>query len=168
MMRLLWLTFLGAVGAILLRAFVIEGVYIASASMEPALPVGRHLFVNKLAYRTGQPQRGDIVVFPSPVDDEKDLVKRVIAVAGDDVLIKEKKVYLNGQPLEEPYAVHDRRGEMLVGDNLEVGIVPRGRVFVMGDNRDHSGDSRDWKDPKTGDPVFFVSVSNLKGKLIDP
>jgi signal peptidase I len=167
MWRLLWLTFLGALGALLLRAFVFEGVYIASASMEPALPVGRHLFVNKLAYRTGSPQRGDIVVFPSPVDDEKDLVKRVIAVAGDDVLIREKKVYLNGAALEEPYAVHDRP-EMLVGDNLDVGVVPPGRVFVMGDNRDHSGDSRDWKDAKTGAPIRFIRIGDIKGKLIEP
>lgn len=167
MMRLLWLVFLGAVGAILLRVFVFEGIYIASGSMAPTLPVGLHLFVNKMAYVNKPPQRGDIVVFPSPVDDEKDLVKRVIAVAGDEVRIVDKKVYLNGKLLDEPYVLHDRP-EMLDGDNLEVGFVPTDRVFVLGDNRDHSGDSRDWLDPKTKEHRFFIHVKALKGKIIEP
>lgn len=166
MIRLLWLTFLGALGAVLLRVFVFEGIYIASGSMENTLPVGRHVFVNKTAYLSKPPERGDIVVFPSPVDDEKDLVKRVIAVAGDEVRIYEKKVFLNGKALDEPYVRHDIP-EMLEGDNLEVGFVPKDRVFVLGDNRDHSGDSRDWLDPKTKEHRFFIPVTSLKGKIIE-
>jgi signal peptidase I len=168
MMRLLWLAFLGALGALLLRLFVMEGIVIASASMEPALPVGRHLLVNKTAYWTVPPKRGDIVVFPSPVDEEKDLVKRIVALPGEEVRIVEKAIHIDGKLLEEPYAVHLREGEKFSDDNMEVGFVPKGRVFVLGDNRDHSGDSRDWKDPKTGEPIHFVSLKDIKGKVIEP
>lgn len=166
-MKLWQLVAIGALGALGFRKFVGEGISIASASMEPTLPVGRFLAVNKLAYLFGEPRRGDIVVFPSPVEPGKELVKRVIAVGGDDVRLVEKKVVLNGKVLPEPYAVHRRGDERLVDDNLEVGVVPRGRVFVLGDNRDHSGDSRDWKDAQ-GRPVRFVRVDDIKGKIIEP
>jgi signal peptidase I len=164
-MRILWLVFLGGMGALFLRLFVVEGIVIASGSMEPTLFVGRHIFVNKMAYWSATPERGDIVVFPSPVDEKKDLVKRVIAVPGDDVQIFEKKIHLNGKPLEEPYARFSRQGEMLQGDNMEVGRVPMGKVFVLGDNRDVSNDSRDWVD-RNGKHIYFVEIDRLKGKLI--
>jgi signal peptidase I len=130
------------------------------------LAVGHHAFVNKMAYRFSGPERGDIVVFPSPVNEEKDMVKRVIAVEGDAVEIKDKKVILNGKELIEPYIQHTRAGEILKGDNIGQMTVPRGHVFVLGDNRDESGDSRDWVDPATKRPVYFISVKNLKGKLL--
>jgi signal peptidase I len=166
-MKLWQLVAIGVLGAFLVRAYVVEGIVIASESMEPALPVGRHLFVNKLAYRFRDPRRGDIVVFPSPVEEKKGLVKRVIAVEGDEVRIVEKKVLLNGQPLEEPYVVHRRAGEKFTDDNMDVGRVPRGSVFVLGDNRDVSGDSRDWKDPKTGEPIRFIRAVDLTGEILD-
>jgi signal peptidase I len=164
-MKLWQLVALGVLLALLCRAFVTEAIVIATGSMEPTLPVGRRMFVNKLAYRFGSPQRGDIVVFPSPVEAKKDLVKRVIAVEGDEVKIVEKKVVLNGTPLDEPYAVHDRKDERLTDDNLDVGKVPAGHVFVLGDNRDHSGDSRDWVEPGTEHHIYFVEVSKIKGKV---
>jgi signal peptidase I len=167
-MKLWQLAVLGGAGALLIRSCVVEGIYIASASMEPTLPVGQHLFVNKMAFAVSGPSRGDIVVFPSPVEAKKDLVKRVIAVEGDAVRIVDKKVFLNGAPLNEIYAVHDDPTARFTDDTMDVGVVPRGRVFVLGDNRDHSGDSRDWKDPKTGEPIFFVDIEKIKGKLITP
>jgi signal peptidase I len=165
MKRLFFLVALGALGALLVRRYVVEGIVIASASMEPRLPVGRDIFVNKMAYKFKPPQRGDVVVFPSPTEN-KDLVKRVIAVAGDEVHLENKKVILNDRPLDEPYVRHTRPDEILKGDNLRVGRVPPGHVFLLGDNRDESGDSRDWVDRETGKPIFFVSVDKLKGKLI--
>jgi signal peptidase I len=167
MRRLLFLALLGAAGAYIVRRHVIEGIVIATASMEPTLGVGDHILVNKLAYRFNPPQRGDIVVFPSPVEN-KELVKRVVAVEGDRVEIRRKQVILNGQPLAEPYVQHTRPNDLLKGDNLDAGVVPTGRVFVLGDNRDQSGDSRDWRHPQTGEPILFIAVHDLKGKLMTP
>jgi signal peptidase I len=166
-MKLWQLIAIGVLCALLFRTYVAEQIVIASGSMEPTLQVGRRLFVNKMAYRFKDPQRGDIVVFPSPVEAKKDLVKRVIAVGGDDVELVNKKVVLNGKVQDELYAVHDRADERLVDDNLAVGKVPRRHVFVLGDNRDHSGDSRDWKEPGTGHPIYFVDVKKIKGKVIE-
>lgn len=165
MRRWLFLLALGTLGAWLLRTFLFEGIVIATGSMEPTLPVGHHAFVNKWAYRFQLPRRGDIVVFPSPVG-EKEMVKRVIAVAGDEVALKDKKVVLNGRPLEEPYVQYTRPDEILKGDNLAPTRVPRDHVFLLGDNRDQSGDSRDWVRPDTGEHVYFVHVKRLKGKLM--
>lgn len=161
----MFLASLGIAGALFVRAFLIEVVVIPTGSMEPTIPVGTRLYVNKAVYRLAKPKRGEIVVFPSPVE-KKDLVKRLIALEGDEVKIEHKKVVLNGQPLDEPYVEHRRADEILVGDDLDVGRVPPGKVFVLGDNRDQSGDSRDWKDPATGAHLFFVPVEKLKGRLI--
>ncbi len=165
MSRWLFLIGLGVLGAWVVRTQLFEGIVIASGSMEPTLSVGHHAIVNRMAYKFKQPKRGDIIVFPSPVQN-KDLVKRVIAISGDDVHIRKKKVMLNGAELYEPYVKHERKDEILVGDNLEVGIVPRQKVFVLGDNRDFSGDSRDWIDPKTQKHVFFIDVKKIKGRVM--
>lgn len=166
MKRLLYLLFLGALGAWVLRAYAVEGIYIATASMEPALPVGTHVFVNKVVLKLRAPRRGEIVLFPSPVE-AKDLVKRVVAVGGDTVRIERKTLILNGRPLAEPYVRHSRPDEMLEGDNLDLGAVPAGHVVLLGDNRDESGDSRDWKRPD-GTRVYFVPASAIKGKVMGP
>ncbi len=153
-------------GAALLRVYVIEGIYIASASMEPAYPLGTHLFLNKTAYRFGKPKRRDVIVFESPVDKGKDLVKRVVAVEGETVEIRKKKVYINGTMLEEPYVKHWRGDVPLVGDNLGPVTVLQDAVFVLGDNRDFSGDSRDRKDAQSGQWIPFVPLSLIKGRII--
>ncbi len=165
MSRWLFLIFLGSVGAFFIRGFVVEGVSISTGSMEPTLPIGQFYMANKWIYRFNKPLRGEIVVFPSPVED-KELVKRVIAIEGDEVALDQKKVILNGQVLEEPYVQHTRSGEQLVNDTLAVGQVPKGHVFVLGDNRDQSQDSRDWLDAKTGKHIFFIPVDKIKGRLI--
>jgi signal peptidase I len=134
--------------------------------MEPTLVVGEHYLVNRMSYRVHGPDRGDIIVFRSPVDEQTGYIKRVIAVTGDSIEMREKHVILNGKPLEEPYTVYKRANEALAGDNLGPLQVPVGTVFVLGDDRDESFDSTTWKDPKTGEPIYFLPITHIKGKLI--
>ncbi len=162
MRRWLFLIVLGTGGAYVLRTYAYEGIYIASASMEPALPVGTHIMMNKWLARTRAPQPGDVIVFESPVDASKGLVKRVIAVAGQTVEIVKKKVIVDGHALDEPYAQYLKPDEFFIGDTLPVMTVPPGAVFVLGDNRDVSGDSRDWKDA-AGQPAPFLPVDKIQG-----
>jgi signal peptidase I len=166
--RLLLLVLVAVGGAWLVRTFLFEGVYVASGSMEPTLSVGTHYFVNKMAYRFHPPLRGDIIVFKSPVDAQKGLIKRVIALPGDRVELRSKQVYLNGQALTEPYTIYKRASERLVGDNIQEMTVPPDRFFVLGDNRDESEDSSDWKDPQTHEPVRFIEAGRIDGKLVIP
>lgn len=165
MYRILFLVGLAFLGAFLIRTFAFERIVIASGSMEPTLPVGTQIMVNKLVYKFRSPERGDIVTFPSPVA-KKDLVKRVIAVAGEDVRIVRKDVLINGKVLVEPYVKHTRPNELLVGDDVTMGRVPPGFLVLMGDNRDESGDSRDWVGAVTGVPVPFVPEKAIDGKLM--
>ncbi len=148
MRRLLFLILLGAAGAYAVRRFAFEGIYLASDSMAPALPTGRHIMVNKMAFVFSKPRRGDIVMFDSPQDPARGLVKRVIAVEGDRIELRNKDVVVNGNVINEPYVQHTRPDEVLAGDTRAEVTVPSGKIFVMGDNRDVSGDSRDWKDAK--------------------
>ncbi len=161
--RLLFLVALGVVGALILRATVGEGIYIASASMEPSLHVGTHLVLDKLTFLFRSPRRGDIISFVGPMAPYEELVKRVIAVAGETVELREKKVYVNGAALDEPYAQHKRAEERLKGDSLGPLEVPKEHLFVLGDNRDESKDSSVWKDPATGEAKPFVPLSRVRG-----
>jgi signal peptidase I len=157
--------------ALVIRAFVIQAFKIPSGSMKPTLLVGDHILVNKFIYgirlpywnneiiSISTPKRQDIVVFRYPVDPSKDFIKRVIGLPGDTVRIQGKKVFVNEQILEEPYAVHSDSRVLPASasnrDNMEALVVPPHSLFVMGDNRDESYDSRFWK---------FVDVSELRGK----
>jgi signal peptidase I len=143
------------------RAWIAEPITIASASMEPTLRVGTLMILDKWSLSGRRPRRMEIVSFRSPVDAE-DLVKRVIAVPGDTVEIRAKKVFVNEEPLPEPYAVHDRPDEQLEGDNLGPLTVPDGSYFVLGDNRDESKDSSVWK-TASGERVYFMTASSLQG-----
>jgi signal peptidase I len=108
----------------------------------------RNPFTNKVWIPLGAPHRGDVVVFIFPQDPSKDYIKRVIGLPGDKVQIVNKQVYLNGQLLVTPQAVYrdsDRLpGNQVVRDNFGPVVVPASSYFVMGDNRDHSYDSRFW------------------------
>jgi signal peptidase I len=157
--------------ALFIRTFVVQAFKIPSGSMKPTLLVGDHILVNKFIYGVKvpfsnitliplkDPKRGDIVVFKFPEDPKKDFIKRVIAVAGDTVQIRNKKVYINDKPMEDPYGSHlDPHlipGGARPRDNLGPVTVPPNSLFVMGDNRDHSYDSRFWG---------FVNQSAVKGK----
>ena len=157
MKRLLYLFLLAAAGALVVRTYVMEGIYIASDSMKPTLKTNDHLFVNTMIFLFREPARGEIVVVKSP--DNKRFVKRIIAIGGDVLEIKDKDVYLNMTKLEEPYVIHTRKDERLVDDNYGPVTVPEGHFFVMGDNRDSSDDSRNWASP-------FLARKDITGKVL--
>lgn len=156
--------------AILIRGFLVQAFKIPSESMVPTLLKGDHILVNKFIYgfrvpftnarwpEFSEPERGDVIVFVYPVDRSKDFIKRVVAVGGDTVEILDKQVFINGKPVGESYAHHydpkvlqDFAGPR---DNMVPKKVPKDHLFVMGDNRDHSHDSRFWD---------FVPVWDVKG-----
>ena len=140
-------------------------MYIASESMAPTLYLGQRLIMDKLAFKFRAPARGEIIVFSSPVGEDHESVKRVIAVPGDTVEIKNKEVRVNDKKLFEPYAQHTRPNEDLDGDNLGPLTVPIGGLFMLGDNRDNSGDSATWRDPATGQKIYFLPLSSVTGKI---
>ncbi len=125
--------------ALALRAFVVQSFSIPSESMEPTLQIGDHLLVEKLSTRFGEVERGEIVVFVRPADvpgDTEDLVKRVIAVGGESVQGIDSQIFIDGEPIDEPYLA-----EAFFLDFGPV-LVPEGEIFMMGDNRNQSLDSR--------------------------
>jgi len=157
--------------ALFIRTFIVQAFKIPSGSMKPTLLVGDHILVNKFTYGVkipflrktlipvGEPARGDIVVFIYPEDRSKDFIKRVIAVGGDTVQIRNKQIYVNGSIYRDNFGVYvDDRiipGSMQPRDNFGLVKVPPGQLFVMGDNRDQSYDSRFWG---------FVDLKDVMGK----
>ncbi|MBE0429244.1 MAG: signal peptidase I [Thermoleophilia bacterium] len=132
----------GAVAlAFVLQAYLVKPFQIPSESMEPTIGPGDRILVNRLAYRYGTIERGDVIVFKSPQDPDVDFVKRVIAVAGDTVEVKQGLVILNGEPLIEPYV------QAPDSSTFPSRQIPEDAVFVMGDNRRNSDDSRFWQPP---------------------
>jgi signal peptidase I len=134
----------GIVIALVVEAFLVQAFWIPSPSMVPTLEVGDRVLVNKLSYKLHDVHRGDVVVFERPpaarngTDTEiKDLIKRVVAVGGDTLEAQDGRVYVNGELIEEPYLEPGTRT-----DNLPRQTIPEGQVFVMGDNRENSEDSR--------------------------
>jgi signal peptidase I len=128
--------------ALVVKTFLIQAFYIPSASMEPQLAIGDRVLVNKLSYRLHDVNRGDIVVFERPPGDAgdpeiKDLIKRVVALPGETVSGRGGQIFIDDRPLREPYI-----GQEEIIADFGPTKVPNGRVFVMGDNRDNSKDSR--------------------------
>lgn len=163
--------------ALFIRAFVVQAFKIPSGSMKDTLLIGDYILVNKFVYGVKvpftnvtavpikDPKRGEIIVFKFPQDPSKDFIKRVVGIGGDTVEIKDKKVYVNGALQQDDFTKHsDSRifanpkmypQDLLRRDNLGPITIPEGKLFVMGDNRDESNDSRFWG---------FVDVSTVKGK----
>jgi signal peptidase I len=159
--------------AIILRTFFIQAYKIPSGSMEPTLLIGDHIIVNKLDYGFRLPdsffgltpfsseipygkylfpiepvRRGDVVVFVFPEDRTKDFIKRVVAIPGDTVEVRAGMLYLNGERAPDPHAYFEKSAaERLPGSQADY-MAPLklgpGQYFMMGDNRDHSYDSRFW------------------------
>jgi signal peptidase I len=167
--------FIALILALIIRAFLVQAFSIPSASMEPTLLIGDYLLVNKFGYGirnpltnkvwipVGQPQRGDVAVFIFPQDPTKDYIKRIIGLPGDRIQIINKKVLINGKVYVTPEAVYDdpmvipppRGPTESARDNMGPVVVPPHSYFVMGDNRDHSYDSRFWG---------FVPMNDFRGK----
>ncbi len=157
--------------ALFIRTFIVQAFKIPSGSMLETLQIGDHLLVSKFIYGikmpfTGkvlipikEPQRGDIVVFKYPEDPSLDYIKRVVAVGGDTVEIRDKQLFINGEPLADDHGQF--KDERIVPasegprDNCGPVQVPEGKLFVMGDNRDNSYDSRFWG---------FVGLEAVRGK----
>jgi signal peptidase I len=112
-------------------------VKVINYSMRPTLDQGYYLLVNRLAFRFGEPKRGEIIIFHHNGDDTEDYIKRMIGLPGDRVVITDGMVSVNGRTLDEPYRADQ-------GHTNGEWVVPEGEYFVLGDNRNHSSDSRDW------------------------
>ena len=162
--------------ALFVRTWVVQAFKIPTGSMENNLLIGDHLLVNKFVFGPTRPQvekkflpvreprRGDIVVFKYPDEPERDFIKRVIGLPGDTLELRNKKVYVNGQPLDEPY-VHFLEPASTSQEVTSFDVrerygpvrVPGDQYFVMGDNRDNSQDSRYWG---------FLPRSYIKGRAL--
>jgi signal peptidase I len=166
--------------ALFVRTFVVQAFKIPTGSMENNLLIGDHLLVNKFVFAptlTGAEnallpidpiRRGDILVFKYPEDPERDFIKRTIGLPGETIELRDKKVLINGQALDEPYVHYLFPFEPGNGDDGGVGsfdvrrtygpvTVPEGHYFMMGDNRDNSQDSRYWG---------FMPREYVKGKAL--
>lgn len=157
--------------ALFIRTFIVQAFKIPSGSMKETLQIGDHILVNKFIYGVKlpylqstlipikNPSTGDIVVFEFPEDKDKDFIKRVVGVAGDVVEIRNKQVWVNGSLQQGSFIVnsdpHVFPGNLQPRDNFGPVTVPEHSLFVMGDNRDHSYDSRYWG---------FVDLKAVKGK----
>ena len=151
--------------ALFIRAFIVQAFKIPSSSMEPTLLVGDYLLVNKFIYGVRipysdmkffeykKPKRGDIIVFVFPKDRKKDFIKRVVGTGGEKVTIIHNKIYIDDKLIDDPWG-HFTMPRSSIEDYGPI-KVPEGSLFVMGDNRDNSQDSRFWG---------FVKTNEVKGK----
>jgi signal peptidase I len=164
--------------ALFIRTFIVQAFKIPTGSMEPNLLIGDQLLVNRFVFAptvsgaerallpmTGI-RRGDIIVFKYPENPERDFIKRVIGLAGETIELKDHRILVNGAPIDEPYAHYLPRPEGSgqhevtsddVRDRYGPVTVPPDALFVMGDNRDNSADSRYWG---------FLPKANVKGKAL--
>lgn len=167
--------------ALFIRAFIIQAFKIPSGSMEDTLLVGDHILVTKFAYGTHipneipflniklfpdyrlfpkTPERGDIVVFKYPQDETRDFIKRVVGLPGEKIEIIRQEVYINDKLLDDRYSNHrDPPGPdpFFPRDDYGPEIIPEGHLFMMGDNRENSQDSRYWG---------FLDIDKVKGKAV--
>jgi signal peptidase I len=165
--------------ALFIRTFVVQAFKIPTGSMENNLLIGDHLLVNKFVFGPsatslehallpmGTIRRGDVVVFKYPEEPERDFIKRVIGLPGETLQLRDKKVYINGVPLDEPYVhfLEPPGGDVEMHEFTSFDVrerygpvtVPANQYFVMGDNRDNSQDSRYWG---------FLPRDYIKGKAL--
>ena len=161
--------------ALFVRTFVVQAFKIPTGSMENNLLIGDHLLVNKFVFAPTATrlenallpidpiQRGDVIVFKFPEDPERDFIKRVIGLPGETVALRNKRVFINDKPLDEPYVRYlippGEEGELDLDVRVQYGpvTVPEGHYFMMGDNRDNSQDSRYWG---------FLPTHYIKGKAL--
>ena len=167
--------------ALFIRTFVIQAFKIPSGSMKDTLLIGDYILVTKFSYGihipneilftniklfpdyrlfAEAPERGDIIVFKYPRDESRDFIKRAIGLPGDKLEIKRQKVYINNKPIDDPWANHQEPpglGLLPPRDDFGPILIPDGHLFVMGDNRENSQDSRFWG---------FLDMNKIKGKAV--
>ena len=159
--------------ALFIRTFIIQAFKIPSSSMEPTLLVGDYLLVNKFIYgikvpftnlklfQYKKPKRGDIVVFIYPKDRSKDFIKRVVGTEGEKVEVIRDKIYINDHLVDDPWGHYSEKSDWIrqiqLMEKFGPVVVPKDSIFVLGDNRDNSQDSRFWG---------FVNVNAVKGKAL--
>ncbi len=167
--------------ALLIRTFIVQAFKIPSGSMETTLLIGDHILVSKFPYGTHipneipflniklfddivfftkVPERGDIIVFKYPKDETRDFIKRVIGLPGDLLEVRRQKVFINGKPYEDTHARHTESpsdSAFVPRDDFGPILIPEGHVFVMGDNRENSQDSRYWG---------YLNVKKIRGKAL--
>jgi signal peptidase I len=157
--------------ALFIRAFIVQAFKIPSSSMEPTLLVGDHILVNKFIYgiripftdmkllQFKKPKRGDVIVFIYPRDRSKDFIKRVIGMEGEKVEVIRNKIYINDQLVNDPWGYYNEKNDwaryLQPIERYGPETVPKNSLFVLGDNRDNSQDSRFWG---------FVNINAVKGK----
>jgi signal peptidase I len=157
--------------ALFIRTFIVQAFKIPSSSMEPTLQVGDHILVNKFIYgikipltdmkllEFKKPKRGDIIVFIYPKDQSKDFIKRVIGTEGEKVEIIRNKIYVNDKLINDPWGHYYEKSEWIRYlqpiEKFGPVVVPKDSLFVLGDNRDNSQDSRFWG---------FVNIHAVRGK----
>lgn len=156
---------------LVIRPFVVQAFYIPSQSMIPTLRENDRILVNKMSYRLRSPGRHEVVVFRAPPEacegepdgEEKDFVKRVIGLPGDTVEIHRGTIYVNGKPEQEPYVLEPPYYDM------PPRIIPEGKLFVLGDNRNHSNDSHRWgeldRDRVIGQAVYIFWPPSRAGAI---
>ena len=167
--------------ALLIRTFIVQAFKIPSGSMEKTLLIRDHILVSKFSYGThipneipfintklfddivlfsSVPERGDIIVFKFPKDETRDFIKRVIGLPGDLLEVRRQKVFINNKPYEDARARHTESpsdSPLVPRDDFGPILIPEGHVFVMGDNRENSQDSRYWG---------YLNVKKIRGKAL--
>ena len=173
--------FIALLLALFIRTFFVQAFKIPSGSMETTLLIGDHILVSKYTYGTHvpneipilniklfndiiffskTPERGDIIVFKYPKDEKRDFIKRVIGIPGDLLEVRHQKVFINGKPYEDPHARHTEKpsdSALVPRDDFGPVLVPDGHLFMMGDNRENSQDSRYWG---------FLDIKKVRGKAL--
>jgi signal peptidase I len=151
------ITFVGSI-FIVVYLFILQPHQVKGASMDTTFADGQYILTSKISYRISSPARGDVIVFKSPRDPDYDFIKRIIGLPGDKVKVQNSKVYLNGSSLEETYAQKPtntyQNGFLSEGEEV---TVPQGSLFVLGDNRPRSSDSREFG---------FIPQGSIVGRVI--
>lgn len=151
------ITFIGSI-FIVIYLFIIQPNQVKGSSMDPTFTTEEYILTSKITYKFHEPRRGDVVVFKAPQREETEFIKRVIGVPGDTIMVTNQEVYVNGVNLDEPYIA--AKTNLWQDGFLTEGVavtVPEGHLFVLGDNRPKSSDSRQFG---------FVPASDIIGVVV--
>lgn len=152
----------------LIAGHVLMFSWVPTGSMEPLVPDHSMVIASRVSYVLTDPRRGDVVIFPAPDNTSMLYVKRIVGLPGDHVEIKDERVYVNGQALDEPYLVRQQKTITSYGQDMPTSWdVPADSYFMLGDNRMNSLDSRFWKEPfvKRDDIIARVGVVIHEGRV---